>query len=68
MTNALTARVEDAVAVVYASVQQVKDVPRNCRRESEDPPVLAESVNPKGLGDDGGEDAEEEAVCDAGDA
>jgi len=64
--RALAAGPHDAVAVEDGAVEEVEDVARYDRRQRHEAPVLAEAVDAEGLGDDGGEHAEEEAVAQAG--
>lgn len=54
--------------VINPSIDQIKDIPRNHRRKRHAAPVLAQAGNPKGLCDEGGIDAKEEAVREAGEA
>lgn len=52
--------------VEHKAVKQVEHVARYYRAQSHESPVLAEAVDAERLGDDGGKDAEEEAVAEAG--
>jgi len=56
------------VFVIYGAVEKVEDVGRNDRRKSHEAPVLTQSMDAKGFGDEGGEDAEEETIPHAGEA
>lgn len=52
------------------AIEQIENIARYDRREGHAPPVLAEAGDTKGFSDEGGEDAEKEAVgqaCEAGD-
>lgn len=53
---------DERVVVVYRAVEIVEDVATEHRCEGHHAPVLRESVDAKGVGDDGREDAEEHTV------
>lgn len=56
------------MAVKDDTVEEVEDVSGQDGRQGHEAPVLRQAVDAKGLGDDGGEDAKEEAVAEAGQA
>lgn len=59
---------DNRVAVVDAAVEQIEDVATEHRRKRHDPPVLGETTDAKGVGDQRREDAEKEAICDTGES
>ena len=61
-TSPLALGPDNAMAVKDHAIEQVENVARNDWAEGHEPPVLAEAVDAKRLGDDGREDAKEEAV------
>lgn len=61
----LAVRADDAVAIKDGAVEQIEDVARDHGAEGHEAPVLAQAVDAKRLGHDGGEDAKEEAVAEA---
>lgn len=55
---------KDAMVVENGAVNKVKDVGGEDGSKRHEAPVLAETMDAKRLGDDGGEDAKEKAVGD----
>ena len=55
---------QDDVVVKYITIEQIKDVAREDRAESHEPPILAQSVNPESLGDNRGEHTKQESVTE----
>jgi len=54
-----------AVAVKDEAVEEVEDVARDDGAQRHEAPVLAQAVDAKGLGHDGGEDAKQKTVAEA---
>ena len=65
---AVTVVFDDAVAVVNTAVQDVEDIAGDDGRQGHGAPVLGEAVYAKGVGDDGGVDAEQHTIADTSDA
>lgn len=64
----LTIGFHHRIRVVHGAVEKVEHVATNDGRDGHESPVHSESVRPKGVDDEGGEDAEEHAVGEAGEA
>lgn len=60
----LAVRTDNRVLVVNASVKHVEDIATQNGRHGHCAPVLGKTADTECMGDQGREDAEEEAVCD----